>query len=203
MQISVAMCTYNGERYLHEQLQSIAAQSLPPSEVVVCDDGSTDSTIAVLEEFRQRASFDVRVIRNETNLGITRNFEKAIELCNGEFIALSDQDDVWLPDKLKCLSELLAKDSSLGGVFSDAELIGEDSKFNGKHLWLTLGWPLKEGDLDRANGMKLLLHGVVATGSMLMFRAAARIFMCPIPRSWAHDAWITWILVLFKIGLCE
>lgn len=199
MGISVAMCTYNGERYLGEQLQSIAAQSLRPFELVVCDDGSTDSTVPTLESFGQRAPFDVRIIRNETNLGVTQNFEKAIKLCTGEFIALSDQDDVWLPDKLTRLSELLAQDSSLGGAFSNAELIGEDSQPSGKLLWSTLCWTFRDQrDFERIAAIKLLLHGVVATGSMLMIRAAVREAICPIPRSWMHDAWITWMLVLYS-----
>src|ERR1700760_4242642 len=105
--ISVAMCTYNGERYLREQLESIAEQSLLPIELVVCDDGSTDDSILILEEFRARAPFSVRIIRNEVKLGSTRNFDQAMTSTSGEFIALCDQDDRWKPRKLEKLVAVL------------------------------------------------------------------------------------------------
>src|SRR5213080_381833 len=98
--LSVALCTYNGAAYLGEQLDSIVAQSRPPDELVVCDDGSTDETVEVLETFLAEAPFPVRLQRNEANLGFVKNFEQAISLCTGDFVALSDQDDVWMPGKL-------------------------------------------------------------------------------------------------------
>ena len=92
---SVAMCTYNGARFLGAQLASVAAQARAPDELVVCDDRSTDETARVVEEFAAAAPFRVRLHVNERNLGTTRNFERAVSLCEGDLIALSDQDDVW------------------------------------------------------------------------------------------------------------
>src|SRR6266851_3311364 len=100
MNISIAMCTYNGERFLQQQLDSIAQQTLLPAELVVCDDGSTDRTIEILEDFASSAPFAVRIHRNETNLGYRANFMKCAMFCSGDFIAFCDQDDVWRPDKL-------------------------------------------------------------------------------------------------------
>lgn len=97
--ISLALTTFNGARFLREQLDSIYAQTLLPSEVVVCDDGSTDETPAILNEYAQR--YGLRWFSNPKPLGINRNFIRAMRLCQGDFIALSDQDDVWLPDKLE------------------------------------------------------------------------------------------------------
>src|SRR6266567_6944512 len=105
--ISVAMCTYNGARFLREQLESIAAQSRLPDELVVCDDGSTDETVETIKAFVGRAPFAVRLEINSKNLGSTKNFEKAIGLCEGEIIALADQDDVWKPQKLAVLEATL------------------------------------------------------------------------------------------------
>src|ERR671927_271278 len=105
---SVAMCTYNGARFVREQLASIAAQTRPPDELVVCDDCSTDATLECIREFARTAPFPVRVVENEKNAGSTKNFERAVELCEGDFIALADQDDVWLPEKLQRLEEVLA-----------------------------------------------------------------------------------------------
>src|SRR5947208_14214106 len=98
--ISVAMCTYNGERFLKEQLESLAAQTRQPDELVVCDDRSTDSTPHIVEAFARAAPFPVRLEVNDRCLGSTKNFEHAILRCTGALIALSDQDDVWHPEKL-------------------------------------------------------------------------------------------------------
>ena len=99
MRISVAMCTYNGADFLPAQLESILAQSRKPDQIVVCDDGSTDETRALLQGF-EKESPDVILLRfNKKNLGSIRNFEQAIQLCNGDIIALSDQDDVWRQDR--------------------------------------------------------------------------------------------------------
>src|SRR4029079_17285220 len=90
----------NGARFLPEQLRSIAAQTRPPDELIVCDDRSTDETAQVIEAFAATAPFPVRLVRNEERLGSTRNFERAVSLCDGSLIALADQDDSWHPEKL-------------------------------------------------------------------------------------------------------
>lgn len=101
MRISVALCSYNGARFLAEQLDSIASQTRLPDELVVCDDGSSDDTIPLLEQFASKAKFPVSIVKNATNLGAIANFRQAISLCSGELTALADQDDVWLPEKLE------------------------------------------------------------------------------------------------------
>lgn len=98
--ISIAMATYNGERFIREQLDSLARQTYFPSELVVTDDGSTDRTLEIIEDFAKTAPFPVRAYRNEQNLGYADNFLKAASLCEGEWIAFCDQDDVWFGNKL-------------------------------------------------------------------------------------------------------
>ena len=97
--ISIAMTTFNGGMFLREQLESIYNQTKVPDEVVVCDDGSTDDTIAILEEYKETKGLKLYV--NGVQLGVNQNFYKAISLCTGDYIALCDQDDVWLPKKLQ------------------------------------------------------------------------------------------------------
>ncbi len=98
--ISIAMCTYNGERFLDEQLTSLRNQSLLPAELIICDDGSSDRTEEIVETFARSAPFPVRWVRNEVRLGYRRNFLKAAGLCSGDLTAFCDQDDVWRVDKL-------------------------------------------------------------------------------------------------------
>jgi len=99
---SIAMCTYNGEKYLREQLDSLVAQDYPNLEIVIVDDCSTDSTPQLLEEYAgQHPNFTIH--QNEQNMGFRRNFEKALKLCSGEIISLCDQDDIWFPNKISAL----------------------------------------------------------------------------------------------------
>lgn len=104
--VSVALASYNGEKYIREQLDSILNQTIHDFELIVCDDCSTDSTWNILEEYAEKDS-RIRVFNNDGNLGFKKNFEKAIRLCSGEYIALSDQDDVWMPNHLEKLLELI------------------------------------------------------------------------------------------------
>lgn len=101
--ISVALATYNGERFLQEQLNSLAAQTLLPCELVVGDDGSTDGTLDILERFAKTAPFPVRIQCNPTNIGYGQNFLQTATRCRGHWIAFCDQDDVWDYNKLSSL----------------------------------------------------------------------------------------------------
>ena len=98
--VAVVMCTYNGEKFLREQLDSILRQTYPISEIIVQDDCSTDSTVAILRSYAARDG-RVRVIVNEHNLGFNRNFRSAVMKATADFVAISDQDDVWMPDKVE------------------------------------------------------------------------------------------------------
>ena len=106
--VSVAMATYNGERFLQEQLDSLARQTLLPCELVVCDDGSTDGTLDILNSFAAKAPFPVSIYPNETRLGYGLNFLRAASLCSGDLIAFCDQDDVWLEQKLARCSAVIS-----------------------------------------------------------------------------------------------
>lgn len=97
--VSVVMCTFNGERYVREQLDSIVAQTYPIHELIIEDDGSTDRTVEICREYASRYPF-IRVVVNERNLGLDANFEAATMRSTGDFVALSDQDDVWYPEKI-------------------------------------------------------------------------------------------------------
>lgn len=105
---SIALCTFNGQRYLPAQLDSFLAQTRPPDELIVCDDGSTDDTPRLVEAYAAQAPFPVRFHRNAVNLGVVQNFGQAIDRCQGDWIFLSDQDDLWMPEKLARFDEAMA-----------------------------------------------------------------------------------------------
>jgi glycosyltransferase involved in cell wall biosynthesis len=116
--ISIAMATYNGEPFIRKQLESFTRQTLLPSELIVCDDGSADSTVSILSDFSRSAPFLVKVVNNPTRLGYTANFLQAARMCQGDLIAFSDQDDEWLPLKLERILQASRESDAL--VFAHA-----------------------------------------------------------------------------------
>ena len=130
LRVSVAMATYNGEKHIRDQLDSIARQTLLPFELVITDDGSTDSTLQIVEDFARTAPFSVRVIRNETRLSYGDNFMKAASLCNGDLIAFCDQDDIWMEQKLRVCSGHLADHRVLLAVHT-AQTFTQSGGFGG------------------------------------------------------------------------
>ncbi|MBA3666270.1 MAG: glycosyltransferase [Sphingomonas sp.] len=125
------MATYNGARYIREQLDSFASQTLLPDEIVITDDGSSDETIAIVEQFARNAPFSVRLIRNSERLGFTRNFETAIGYCEGALIFLSDQDDSWFPRKLE-IAHKAFDDASTMAVIND-QIITDENLHHANH----------------------------------------------------------------------
>ena len=200
------MCTYNGAAHLREQLDSIAAQTRPPDELVVCDDRSTDETAEVVREFAPHAPFPVRLHVNEANLGSTRNFEKAIGLCGGEVIALSDQDDVWLVGKLERFEAEFVASPAAGLVFSDGEVVDENLRPLGYNLWQSLHFgPEKQRRFREGLAFETLLLDFCVTGAAMAFRSHFRELVLPIqPTSlrgfgrrtmhFIHDGWIALVI---------
>jgi glycosyltransferase involved in cell wall biosynthesis len=189
--LSVALCTYNGAAYLGEQLDSLARQSRPPDELIVCDDASEDGSTAVVEAFARRAPWPVRLSVNDENLGATRNFEHAIARCTGDIIALADQDDVWRPTKLERLERALAADPAAGAAFSDADVVDEQLRPLGYRLWKSVRFTAAERPhVDAGRALEVLLRHNVVTGATLAFAAAHRDLILPIPALAVHDEWI-------------
>lgn len=196
--LSVAMCTYNGARYLEEQLDSIAAQTRRPDELVICDDRSTDSTVKIIEAFTSRVAFPVRLSINEKKIGSTKNFEKAIGLCSGDIIALSDQDDVWQTEKLMLIESKLADLPYAGLVFTDAEVVDEYLRPMGYRVWQYNGFNAAEQKrFTEGRAVEALLKRNVVTGATMAFRANFKKLFLPIPSEWVHDAWIALMVAAY------
>jgi len=195
MKISVALCTFNGARFLGEQLRSIAAQRRRPDELVVTDDGSTDATVEMIQRFAAGAAFDVRWEVNSRTLGPAGNFERAVSLCRGDVIALCDQDDVWMPHKLARIESAFAAKPNLGFVFSDALLIDARNRLQPGSLWSAIPMA-RRARREMADGavFDVLLRGNVVAGASMAFRASHRDMLLPIPGTWLHDEWFALLL---------
>jgi glycosyltransferase involved in cell wall biosynthesis len=194
MRISVALCVYNGERYLPEQLDSIASQTRQPDELIVRDDVSTDRSVEIVKSFAARCSFPVHLSVNRENLGSTRNFSEAISSCRGEVIALSDQDDAWEPAKIERLLARFESDPGLDLLFSDAEMVDEALKPTGARLWDVVGFDRRErAALEAGGAFDVLLKHNVATGAAMAFRSRLLPAILPVSPAWVHDGWIALI----------
>lgn len=109
--VSIVLATFNGEKYIREQLISLSKQTVQAFEIIICDDLSSDNTISIIKEFS--SALPIKLFVNNFNLGVNKNFEKAIEICCGDFIAICDQDDIWFDYKIETLlQEILRYDSN-------------------------------------------------------------------------------------------
>jgi glycosyltransferase involved in cell wall biosynthesis len=198
MKISVAMTTYNGERFLAAQLESIIRQSRLPDELVVCDDCSSDSTPQMLREYAARAPFDIKVTLNDERLGSTKNFERAISLCSGDLIALCDQDDVWHPDKLSIVESVFAASPDIGIVLTNADLINEKGTPLRGDLWARSRLNRKrQHALEGSRRFDLIFGLPFMTGATMIFRSRFRSLLLPIPTAsptYIHDRWIALLI---------
>jgi glycosyltransferase involved in cell wall biosynthesis len=195
--VSIAMCTYNGARYIEAQLESIAGQTLVPLELVACDDQSTDDTVTLLERFAASAPFPVRVHVNAARLGLTANFSQAIALCSGDYIALCDQDDVWHVDKLARSVGVLEQDPGASLVFADATVVDTElSPLGYTFLQGARFGPYERRDIRSPRAFDLLLFRNFVMGATTVFRSRYRDCLLPIPPTfWRnHDGWIGLLL---------
>lgn len=189
--VSVALCTYNGERFLEAQLRSILGQSLRPAEVVVADDGSTDATLAVVERIAAESDVPFRVLSAGGRLGVTANFQRAVEACASPLIALADQDDVWHPDRLAAAVAVLEAEPDVLLVHSDARLVDGEGADLGHHLMGSLLPSAAERRMLATDApLAAYLRRNFVTGTTVTFRSTLRDAAVPFPASWVHDEWL-------------
>ncbi len=177
--VSIIMCTYNGEKYLDEQMESLVSQTYKNIEIIVVDDVSTDGTVALVEKWMQHDP-RISIHRNEKNLGYNRNFEQALTMGTGEYIALCDQDDIWFPYKIeRLLSKFDQDDVVLTHARSVDYVNGELQYPKGKLL------PPFSG-----NDPKKLFYDNQIGGHRIMFKRSLAEKISPIPPNMFYDWWI-------------
>jgi glycosyltransferase involved in cell wall biosynthesis len=185
-------------------VRSILEQVPAPIELVVGDDESTDGTIATVERVysevllaRPALPTRLSVIRRSAALGVTANFAATIAACDGELIALSDQDDVWMPGKLALLAAAFAADASLLLVHTDAHLVDAGGGPLGVTLLEALeATPWEREGLSLGDALPVLLRRNLVTGATAMFRRRLLDSALPIPPQWVHDEWLAAIAAL-------
>ena len=193
--ISIAMTTYNGEKYLREQLDSILTQTYKNFELIICDDCSKDKTRKILTEYEQKDN-RIKIYFNEENLGFKKNFEKAISFCNGDYIAFCDQDDVWNSTKLELsLSEI--KSYSL--LCTNAELTDSNLK--------PLGYTMKDSitipnfTKDNLEILKNLIHHNFVQGATILAKSVFIKKYLPIPKDVIFHDWYYAVCAMCENGI--
>lgn len=194
--ISIALATYNGSKFLREQLDSILAQSMDHFEVVACDDCSTDETLQILEEYASKDS-RFKVFSNKNNLGFKKNFEHILSLCNGEFIAFCDQDDIWEPNHLEILYNNIGNNDCIG---ANSLIIDGNGIPQGKTLLEY--WPIHVMPKDAEQLFQHELYSNVIQGTASLIRSSLVKQALPIPDSIKyHDYWFA--LIAGLNGKCK
>lgn len=195
--ISVAMTTYNGEKYIEQQIDSILSQSIQDFELVICDDNSKDNTFNILKSYSKKYP-RIRIFKNNENLGFRKNFEKVITQCNGEYIALSDQDDIWEKDHLELLLNII-KDNNV--ACGNSIMLYENNYIKSRFTFLN--------EVDNLfiipENKNLMLYRLLCKGGtfaghdFLIKTSFLKETILPFPEEIAyHDYWISICAILFN-----
>ena len=193
MSIHVAMATYNGEKYVREQIESICGQTLRPDKIIIVDDGSSDKTIEIIKALQVTSPVEIELHVNKNNMGVIKTFDKALSLCDADYIALADQDDVWLSNKLDALLQVM-KDIEQDIidvpclVYSDLNVVGADLKMqNESHLSIT-----NVDQIDLGKPIRLLIERNHAPGCSMLINNSLKEMALPIPLGCRmHDYWLS------------
>lgn len=189
MKVSVAMAVYNGEKYIKEQVDSILVQLKPDDELIVSVDKCTDNSVEILQSI-QANDCRLRVFNNPYTPGVVKNFQNAVELCTGDIIFYSDQDDVWMPNKIELVKREF-EDKKVAAVIHDASLT--DSTLN---VTAPSTFKLRGGVRTTFFGNFVRLSYI---GCCMAFRAAYKGVVVPIPTIYrSHDWWTGCLLACGK-----
>jgi glycosyltransferase involved in cell wall biosynthesis len=172
------MATYQGAAFVGEQLESIANQTRLPDELIVSDDRSVDTTVEIIERFATRSPFSVRLLRNDENLGFSRNFERALAETDGDLVFLSDQDDIWFPEKIERVVAEFERNASIQTVIHDQRILDQNS-----------GTVFERSYFDNQRILGLAEKELVS-GNFTALRREFVAIIQPFPARIAYDFWI-------------
>ncbi len=195
--VSVALCTHNGMPYIEQQVASILAQTVRPSQIVLSDDASADDTVAAVRgavSALAAAAPELVVLENRPALGVVANFEQAVRACTGDLVVLCDQDDVWAPDRVAAAVSRFDAAPDLLLLHSDARLVNDDGSPIGYSLFEAIGVTAGElAEIHAGDEFATLLRRNVVTGATTAFRRSLLAAALPFPASWVHDEWLAMV----------
>lgn len=190
---SVALCTYNGAKYIGEQLNSIIGQTVTPSQIVISDDGSKDNTLEIADYILSKSGINYQIVHNSEPHGVTRNFQNAFSYCTNPIIFCSDQDDVWMKEKAESMLLEYEKHPKAMVVFSDGELVDANLNLLGCNVWRSVG--ITDERINEGDWFHYLLKTCLVTGAAMSFKKGLLNDVDVIPVEWLHDGWLAWAAV--------
>jgi len=195
--VTVIIATYNGEKYIKEQLDSIICQSFQDFTILICDDCSDDNTMSILLEYEKEYPQKIKILSNNENVGFLKNFEKLIKYSEGDYIAFSDQDDIWTENHLELLLSYIGTNDA---ICANSDLVDE----NGNSMLVTMKDVLKIQDNISGEYRILtrLMHENFSQGSTMLVRSSFVKDLIPFPNGIKyHDYWIA-IQAAIRNGIC-
>lgn len=194
--VSVVMATYNGEKYLQEQLESIIQQSEKPDEIIIVDDASKDRTVAIIEDFTNKFPFDYTIVIHESNLGVAQSFEDGLSKAKCEYVLICDQDDVWHQEKIKLTKEALKNGAVL--AVCNAAVVNKNLEQTGVSMFSYIGLPIKLLDLyteiESTDCLRMFLKRNYVTGMCMAGQRKLMLEAAPFPSEMVYDTWLAWNL---------
>jgi glycosyltransferase involved in cell wall biosynthesis len=193
MRTSIALATYQGARFLSQQLDSFLHQNRPPDELCVSDDASTDETLDMVRAFSSTAPFPVKLVVNSNRGGVNKNFENAASHCTGDVILFSDQDDVWLPSHIERLVLPMERDARIMAVASDSQFVDETLEFSGGTQAQSDRFPdsLRAATMRLPrNQLELVLRQNMHSGHGMAFRRSLLPLLVPFTSTFMFDEWV-------------
>lgn len=195
--ISVAMTTYNGEKYLREQLDSLKNQTRIPDEIIICDDCSSDNTVSIIKDFiENNPKMKIAFCLNKKNVGYKENFRNAIRMTNGDIVFLCDQDDIWHNNKIEVMCDILGKNENILVLNSSVRLIDSFGKPLEQHYKKNtanvglIPYRILEGQLEEIS-VQTMFKGNISPGCSLCFRAQIKeLFFEHYTANCPHDGFI-------------
>lgn len=191
--ISIVIATYNGAKYIGEQLQSILKQTIAPDEIIICDDHSVDGTVEIVQNILNETKQKYSLILHEQNEGVVKSFWDGLRNCSGDIVFFSDQDDYWLCKKVEMFIKVFYNHPEVGLVFSDAFITDKNLKPSKKTLWNEIGYLNFIADSSILE--KEMIKRNIFTGMCLAFRKEIIPDDLCIPRHMLHDEYIGWLAV--------
>ncbi len=200
MRASVVVATFNGSRYLREQLISLSRQDRLPDEVVAVDDASTDSTVEILDEFRSTAPFPVVIVERSEHLGTSATFDEAMQRATGDVIFVCDQDDRWHPDKIRVTLEAFERHPDAMLMFSDTRLMDEQGRETDRSRWKLAAFGPQQVSMLERDSFGLIFSRQIVAGCATAVRAELVPALLPFPEAlhpalpdMIYDRWISLI----------
>lgn len=181
MKISIVVTTYNGDKYIEEQIDSFLSQTLSPDEIIITDDCSSDKTMQIIEKYKKNYSDKIKIFQNQYNLGFTKNFQEGIKKSSGDIIFLSDQDDVWYKNKIETIIKKFNNNPDINLIIHDADLVDEN---------------LKKTNLSAISQVKLGFGNtdILITGALTSFKRNLIKYFLPFPKKLVgHDGFIHFV----------